>query len=116
MMQAAVHYQQNFSSNDGDEDRPWLLQDGIRWLDLMVRTPNNLPALQGRGADRQLYLRQRLLLDPLQCRKSWSVWITHDPMILAFAVTVVTGTTALAAHIPARRASRVNPIGALKYE
>ena len=79
MMQAAAHYQQNFSSSNADEDKPWPNQDGIRWLDLMVRTQNNLPALQGVfqewlgghasqagiGIDRQLFLRQRLLLDPL---------------------------------------------------
>jgi len=79
MMQAAAHYQQNFSSSNADEDKPWPNQAGIRWLDLMVRRQNNLPALQGVfqqwldghasqagiGIDRQLFLRQRLLLDPL---------------------------------------------------
>ena len=79
MMQAAAHYQQNFSSSNAHEDKPWPNQEGIRWLDVMVRTPRNLPALQGvfqrwldaharqvnSGIDRQLFLRQRLILDPL---------------------------------------------------
>jgi hypothetical protein len=78
MMQATVHYQQNFSSRNSDEDKPWANQEGIRWLDLIVRTERNLPALQGVfqqwleaharqvvGIDRQLFLRQRLILDPL---------------------------------------------------
>jgi predicted permease len=79
LMQAAAHYQQNFSSSNADEDKPWPNQEGIRWLDVMVRTPGNLPALQGvfqrwlegharqvsSGIDRQLFLHQRLILDPL---------------------------------------------------
>ena len=79
MMQAAAHYQQNFSSSDAEDDKPWPKQDGIRWLDVMVRRQKNLPALQGvfqqwldrhanqvgSGIDRQLFLRQRLILDPL---------------------------------------------------
>lgn len=69
MMQAAAHYQQNFSSSDADDDKPWPKQDGIRWLDVMVRRQKNLPALQGvfqqwldrhanrvgSGIDRQLF-------------------------------------------------------------
>jgi predicted permease len=79
MMQAAAHYQQNFSSSNADGDKPWPNQEGILWLDVMVRPPGNLPALQGvfqrwlegharqvsSGIDRQLFLRQRLILDPL---------------------------------------------------
>ena len=79
MMQAAARYQQNFSSSNSDQDKPWLNQEGIRWLDVMVRTRAQIPALQGIfrgwleshanqvsvGADRQLFLRQRLIVDPL---------------------------------------------------
>jgi predicted permease len=41
---------------------------------------------------------------------------TGDPVILAAAVIVVTVTATLAACLPARRASRVDPIVALRYE
>jgi hypothetical protein len=87
MMQAAAHYQQNFSSSNSDEDKPWPNQEGIRWLDLMIRTERNLPALQGvfqrwldaharqvgSGIDRQLFLRQRLTLDPVRSKNSTSM-------------------------------------------
>jgi predicted permease len=79
MMQAEARYQQNFSSNNADENKPWPNQEGIRWLDLMVRTYNRLPALEGvfehwleRQAgqvtgetNRRLLLQQRLLLAPM---------------------------------------------------
>jgi predicted permease len=78
VMQAAAHYQQNFSSSNADEDKPWPNQEGIRWLDVIVRTRGNLPALQGvfqqwleghasqvNGINRRLFLQQRLILDPL---------------------------------------------------
>jgi predicted permease len=79
MMQAAAHYQQNFSSSNADEDKPWPDQEGIRWLDLFVRTSGNLPALSGvfqhwldrqaaqmgNASERRLFLQQRLVLDPI---------------------------------------------------
>jgi predicted permease len=37
-MQHSVHYSQDFSNSDGSVDRPWLPQDGIRWLDIVSRT------------------------------------------------------------------------------
>jgi predicted permease len=36
-MQGSVGYSQNFSATDSEVDRPWLRQDGIRWLELIVR-------------------------------------------------------------------------------
>jgi ABC-type antimicrobial peptide transport system permease subunit len=39
-----------------------------------------------------------------------------DPLILVGAALVVTLTAALATYVPARRASRVDPMTALKYE
>jgi predicted permease len=37
MMQADVHYAQNFSDSDADPDKPWIPQAGIRWLDIVGR-------------------------------------------------------------------------------
>jgi predicted permease len=79
MMQQAAQYRQNFSSNNADDDKPFPNQEGIRWLDLMVRTGRNLPALEGvfqqslqrqagqigNETEHRLFLRQRLLLDPM---------------------------------------------------
>jgi predicted permease len=79
MMQQAAHYRQNFSSNNADDDKPFPSQEGIRWLDVMVRTGRNLPALEGafqqslqrqagqfgNQTERGLFLHQRLILDPM---------------------------------------------------
>jgi ABC-type antimicrobial peptide transport system permease subunit len=39
-----------------------------------------------------------------------------DPVTLAFAVCIIAGVTFLAAYWPARRAARVDPMVALRYE
>jgi predicted permease len=45
-MQPVVHYAQNFSSSGGsDSAKPWLAQEEIRWLNLVVRTRANAGAL-----------------------------------------------------------------------
>lgn len=36
-MQAEVRYVGNFSATDSDVDKPWPPQDGIRWLEIIVR-------------------------------------------------------------------------------
>jgi ABC-type antimicrobial peptide transport system permease subunit len=40
----------------------------------------------------------------------------NDPLTLLAAITVLVGSGALAAYVPARRAARVDPLVALKYE
>jgi hypothetical protein len=37
MMQADVKYMQNYSSDGQDALKPWVPQDGIRWLDVITR-------------------------------------------------------------------------------
>jgi predicted permease len=37
MMQADVRYTQNFSASNADMLKPWVPQDGLRWLELMLR-------------------------------------------------------------------------------
>ena len=38
MMQADIRYTQNFSATNADFLKAWIPQDGIRWLELLVRT------------------------------------------------------------------------------
>ena len=37
MMQADVKYTQNFSAENSDFLKPWIPQDGLRWLDVLTR-------------------------------------------------------------------------------
>jgi predicted permease len=39
MMQQDVRYRQNYSASDSKPLEPWVPQDGIRWLDIIGRTP-----------------------------------------------------------------------------
>ncbi len=39
-MQRDVHYSQNYSASESDPAKPWMLQDQISWLEIVVRTPN----------------------------------------------------------------------------
>jgi predicted permease len=80
MMQAAAHYAQNFSSNDdANDDNPWPPQEGIRWLDIVVRSRHDAAAIDtvfrqwlaaraekiGNAENRRLFLAQRVIFDPL---------------------------------------------------
>jgi predicted permease len=40
LMQAEVRYAQNAWSSNGDTRKPWPPQEGIRWLDAMIRVPD----------------------------------------------------------------------------
>ncbi|MBV8819029.1 MAG: ABC transporter permease, partial [Acidobacteriaceae bacterium] len=104
MMQAVAHYQQNFSSSNADMEMPWPKQEGIRWLDFIVRKPESLPALrvvfqqwlQGHAAeitdaaDRQLFLRQQLTFDPVARGFSYARSEIQGPLsVLAGMVALV---------------------------
>jgi len=83
-MQAEARYSQNYSASDSEPDKPWFGQDGIRWLELIVRAER----LDGREAaalnaafrpavleeaktiedprQRELFLQQQLALEPFE--------------------------------------------------
>ncbi|HEY3826590.1 MAG TPA: ABC transporter permease [Bryobacteraceae bacterium] len=79
VMQPLVHYSQNFSAANADADKPWVGQEGILWLNLVVRTRVHEAALDnlfrqsvahlaeriGNPEIRRLTLQQRLSLDPV---------------------------------------------------
>ncbi|HEY7393165.1 MAG TPA: ABC transporter permease, partial [Bryobacteraceae bacterium] len=76
MMQSAVHYAQNFSDNNADPEKPWLNQEGIRWLDIVVRSRHDATAIDtvfrqwlaasaekiSKPDNRRLFLQQRVIL------------------------------------------------------
>jgi predicted permease len=41
MMQQDVRYRQNYSASDSRPLEPWVPQDGVRWLDIIGRTPKD---------------------------------------------------------------------------
>jgi predicted permease len=38
-MQADVRYQQNFSASNTDPEQPWMPQENLRWLEIILRAP-----------------------------------------------------------------------------
>ena len=40
VMQHDVHYSEHYSSNGGDASQPWASQEGVRWVQVLVRVKN----------------------------------------------------------------------------
>jgi len=84
MMQAEIRYAQNASNRDADLRRPWVPQEGIEWLSVMLRVgdPQSAPAVADRlnavfrreveeraakatdPRERERQLRERIELEP----------------------------------------------------
>ena len=50
-MQGPLKYISNFSANDSDPEKPWGPQEGIAWLQLVVRTPPSSASRVGAALD-----------------------------------------------------------------
>lgn len=64
-MQNATRYIGNFSATDAHLEKPWLLQDGIRWLTLVARVPPAASARASAAIDRQFRSELELQLPKL---------------------------------------------------
>jgi predicted permease len=81
MMQADVRYAQHYSASSSDSTKPWVSQEGIRWLDLIFRVKRGAEAVAsvnsvfqqwvrqqaetiGNLEERKLFLQRALVLDP----------------------------------------------------
>jgi predicted permease len=82
-MQSVIRYSGNYANENGDESQPWFTQNGIRWLQAIVRVSDstNLPQITSTfntllrddihsrlagvdGATQQILLRERIALVP----------------------------------------------------
>src|SRR5262245_20627890 len=83
MMQSDVRYHQNFSANKADPEAPWIPQDGIIWLDVLVRAPEQaearlVSALNAAFRERLLH-HADAIGDPEQRRRFLDSHIALDP-------------------------------------
>jgi predicted permease len=71
MMQADVKYVQNFSASDADMLKPWIPQDGLRWLELVLRAnrPDGQEAAALNAVFRPLLLQEADRIEDPQERK-----------------------------------------------
>jgi putative ABC transport system permease protein len=60
MMQSDIRYHQNFSADSADPEKPWIPQDGIIWLDVLVRASRD--AKDRLATSLEAAFRQRLTL------------------------------------------------------
>ena len=85
MMQSDVRYAQHYSAS-GDDTKPWIPQEGIRWLDIILRAKPGAEATMAAGSvnsvyqqwvvrkaetigdreERKLFLQRKLVLDPFR--------------------------------------------------
>lgn len=85
MMQADVRYAQHFSASNSDYVKPWIPQEGVRWLDLILRVKRGAEAAAvasvnsifqqwirqeaetiGNLQERKLFLQRALVFDPFK--------------------------------------------------
>ncbi|HEX8766245.1 MAG TPA: ABC transporter permease, partial [Candidatus Acidoferrum sp.] len=84
MMQSDVRYAQHYSASNGNDAQPWIPQEGIRWLDIILRAKPEAETTMATASvnsvyqqwvarkaetigdleERKLFLQRKLVLDP----------------------------------------------------
>jgi predicted permease len=92
MMQSDVRYAQHYSASKGDDTKPWIPQEGIRWLDIILRAKPGAETMMatasvnsvyqqwvarkaetiGDPEERKLFLQRKLVLDPFRRGSSYA--------------------------------------------
>ena len=107
MMQADVRYNQSFSANNADMLKPWIPQDGLRWLELILRADRTagpeVVALNAvfrpivlqeadrvdDPAQRQLALDSRLIIEPFSRGSSTLRTQFRTPLVALMAMVAL---------------------------
>jgi predicted permease len=86
MMQNDVHYEQNASFNDAEKSKPWMTQEGIRWLDVIGRgTDGALTAVLSTAYQRTVAQEAESISEPDRRRRILQQRLTVEPFGQGFS-------------------------------